>query len=70
MLSYHNSPPPEWDTKSSRYLYERGTFNPGFKLLDIVKKIAFKAPGRKNMLIILGEICRARALLQSETNQP
>lgn len=38
--------------------------------MDIAEKIALKAPDRKSMLIILGEICRARASLQSETNQP
>ncbi|KAM3425972.1 hypothetical protein NHJ13734_009762, partial [Beauveria thailandica] len=52
------------------YLYERGTFQPAYELLDVSERIATQAADRTGMLVILGEICRARASLQTETNQP
>ncbi|KID60293.1 tetratricopeptide repeat domain-containing protein, partial [Metarhizium brunneum ARSEF 3297] len=52
------------------YLYERGTFQPAYELLDVSEMIATQAEDRTGMLVILAEICRARASLQTETNQP
>lgn len=70
MVRFHYEHSKVYYSHLYRYLYERGTFQPAYNLLDVAEDVALRATDRPRMYPILGEICRARASIQTDTNQP